>query len=239
MREFVVSGVDKLQACSAETELREAASSLVEDLGFTGFAYHAFTPENGSAWCCDWPEGWEDHYQAQGYADVDPVVKRGLTQVLPFTWEDCREGLDRTHRAWQILEEGQEFGLMGGADVPIHAPGYEVASFSVYSDAGGSAFREAWGRGKHDLHLLALYFHDTYKSRFLTSEGSESEELTEREAECLVWTARGKTSWEISQILNVSERTVNFHTQNAMHKLDACSKHHAVVRAIMARLIAP
>lgn len=239
MHEFVVAGVDKLQACSGEAELRGVATSLVEDLGFTGFAYHAFTPENGSAWCCNWPEGWEDHYQEQRYADVDPVVKRSLKHLLPFPWEDCREGLDRSDRAWHILEEGQDFGLMGGADVPIHAPGYEVASFSVYSDTGGGGFRETWDEAKHDLHLLALYFHDTYKSHFLSDNGEESKELTEREAECLVWTARGKTSWEISQILNVSERTVHFHTQNAMHKLGAYSKHHAVVRAIMSRLIVP
>ncbi len=239
MREFVVSGIDKLQACSDEPELRRVTASLVEQLGFTGFAYHAFTPESGSTWCCDWPEGWEDHYQEERYADVDPIVKKTLNHMLPFVWEDCREGLGRSDRAWHILEEGRAFGLKGGADIPIHAPGFEVASFSVYSDEGGNAFRETWNEGKHDLHLLALYFHDIYKNRFLDIEISEKKDLTDRESECLVWTARGKTSWEISQILSISERTVNFHTQNAMHKLDAYSKHHAVVRAIMSRLIVP
>ena len=44
---------------------------------------------------------------------------------------------------------------------------------------------------------------------------------------------------ETSVILGVSERTVNFHIENARRKLDAQSKTQAVVRAIMLNLIRP
>ncbi|MBX2881042.1 MAG: LuxR C-terminal-related transcriptional regulator, partial [Granulosicoccus sp.] len=36
-------------------------------------------------------------------------------------------------------------------------------------------------------------------------------ELSAREAECLTWTAKGKTSWEIAVILGIAESTVSFH----------------------------
>ena len=39
--------------------------------------------------------------------------------------------------------------------------------------------------------------------------------LTGRELECLEWVSHGKTSWEIGTILDLSERTVNFHLSNA------------------------
>ena len=55
-------------------------------------------------------------------------------------------------------------------------------------------------------------------------------ELTARESECLLWTAHGKTSWEISLILHISERTVNFHLANAMQTLGVFSKTHAVAK---------
>jgi DNA-binding CsgD family transcriptional regulator len=35
--------------------------------------------------------------------------------------------------------------------------------------------------------------------------------LSNREIEVLKWAALGKTSWEMSMILEISERTVNFH----------------------------
>ena len=56
--------------------------------------------------------------------------------------------------------------------------------------------------------------------------------LTEREIEVLRWTADGKTSAETSEILKISERTVNFHVANAMVKFNFASKTAAVVRAV-------
>jgi len=47
----------------------------------------------------------------------------------------------------------------------------------------------------------------------------------------LRWTAEGKTAYEISHILNVSERTVNFHVNNVVDKLGASNKTQAAVKA--------
>ena len=56
-------------------------------------------------------------------------------------------------------------------------------------------------------------------------------QLSDREEEVLRWTAEGKTSGEISDILNISERTVNFHIANAVTKLNAANKTAAAIRA--------
>lgn len=55
--------------------------------------------------------------------------------------------------------------------------------------------------------------------------------LSAREIEVLRWTSDGKTSCEISEILNISERTVNFHVNNAMEKLGTTNKTAAAVKA--------
>lgn len=57
--------------------------------------------------------------------------------------------------------------------------------------------------------------------------------LSDRELEVLHWVAYGKTSWEISQILKLSERTVNFHIANCVDKLDAANRSHAAVKAVL------
>jgi len=63
--------------------------------------------------------------------------------------------------------------------------------------------------------------------------------LTPREREVLLWAAKGKTGWEIGQILRLSERTVTYHVENARAKLGASSRAHAVVKAVTLGLIAP
>ena len=56
--------------------------------------------------------------------------------------------------------------------------------------------------------------------------------LTDRQRDVMAWLAEGKTSWEISAILGITERAVNAHVNNAARKLDAVNRVHAVAKAI-------
>jgi len=56
--------------------------------------------------------------------------------------------------------------------------------------------------------------------------------LTKRERECLSWVAAGKTDWEISEVLGISHETVHKHINNALRKLNATTRAHAVALAI-------
>ena len=62
-------------------------------------------------------------------------------------------------------------------------------------------------------------------------------DLTEREVETLVWSARGKTSAEIATILGLSKRTVDFHIDNARNKLGVATRIEAVVKATASGII--
>ena len=53
----------------------------------------------------------------------------------------------------------------------------------------------------------------------------------------LTWVGRGKTSGEIALILELSERTVNFHCEQAMKRLDVMNRTQAVAKAITHQLI--
>jgi DNA-binding NarL/FixJ family response regulator len=63
--------------------------------------------------------------------------------------------------------------------------------------------------------------------------------LNDREVEVLTWVARGKTSAEIAQILGLTKRTVDFHTDNARTKLSAATRTEAAIKAATGRLIEP
>lgn len=61
--------------------------------------------------------------------------------------------------------------------------------------------------------------------------------LTPREIECLRWCSRGKTNWEISRILGLSERTVEHYLSRANRKLGSINRTQAVARAMKLKVI--
>lgn len=61
--------------------------------------------------------------------------------------------------------------------------------------------------------------------------------LTERERDVLALVADGKTDWEISVILGISEATARFHVDSARRKLGAVTRAQAVARLAAARLV--
>ena len=64
-------------------------------------------------------------------------------------------------------------------------------------------------------------------------------DLREREVETLTWAARGKTFWEIGEILGLSKRTVEFHLENARRKLGVATRTQALIKAATGHLIQP
>jgi DNA-binding CsgD family transcriptional regulator len=88
------------------------------------------------------------------------------------------------------------------------------------------------------LNALASQFHVAFTdlSQAVCSPYAPVQ-LSRRERDCLMWTAQGKSSWDIGMILKISENTVNFHVKKAMRKLGTTSRTVAVVKAIRLNLI--
>lgn len=62
---------------------------------------------------------------------------------------------------------------------------------------------------------------------------NEVASITKREMECISWASEGKTSWEISKILNISERTVNFHLANCIQKTGSVNRQQAIAKCLL------
>ena len=63
--------------------------------------------------------------------------------------------------------------------------------------------------------------------------------LKDREIEVLTWVARGKTSADIARQLGLSNRTIDFHLDNARIKLSAGTRTEAAIKAAASGLIKP
>jgi DNA-binding CsgD family transcriptional regulator len=97
-------------------------------------------------------------------------------------------------------------------------------------------------------HVLRIHGHDCDDDIVLSAKElastsgmhvakSRKMSLSARELDCLRWTAEGKTAWETSLILGISERTVRFHQNAAREKLGCATTTQAVAKAVVTQLI--
>jgi LuxR family quorum-sensing system transcriptional regulator CciR len=56
--------------------------------------------------------------------------------------------------------------------------------------------------------------------------------LTDRQRDCVVWAARGKTDWEIGRILGLSEQTVISHLAQARERYGVQNRTLLAIRAL-------
>ena len=63
--------------------------------------------------------------------------------------------------------------------------------------------------------------------------------LSDCEADALTWAARGRTTAEIAEVLNMQTRTIGYFLNNARVKLGASTRVEATVKAVLGGLIKP
>ncbi|VAW45736.1 Two-component transcriptional response regulator, LuxR family [hydrothermal vent metagenome] len=80
-----------------------------------------------------------------------------------------------------------------------------------------------------DSHLIKFKSHNL---KLETQTLKLKLKITRREADVLIWVAKGKTDWEIAQILSISERTVNKHLEQIYRKLGVNNRTSASALAI-------
>ena len=111
----------------------------------------------------------------------------------------------------------------------------ETAFFGWIADQGSPQVAMTASAHKECL-ALANYFH----GHMLRVNGNDAEQqllVSARELDCLSWAAAGKTAWEASRILGISERTVRFHLNAAREKMSCATTTQAVAIAVAQRLI--
>jgi DNA-binding CsgD family transcriptional regulator len=178
------------------------------------------------------PEEFRKLYAEEQYIRIDPTISHFKRTDSPFKWQDAPFDPEREPRVIEFMQRRADFGLLNGLWFPIPGPQDCVGGAWM----GGRA-AELNGSEASIVHFMVLSAFDRLlRLRAPTSGGTMP--LTIREREVLVWAAQGKSSWEIGEILGISERTVNEHVQHACSKLDAVNRTQAIVTALCERLIA-
>ncbi|MDH3515055.1 MAG: LuxR family transcriptional regulator [Gammaproteobacteria bacterium] len=180
------------------------------------------------------PEGYPEYYFDSGFQEIDPVLPLAMTARLPYQWNDIGRSIELSRTQRDFFEDCNQVGVADGITVPIHGPrrNTTVISLSCHERNADTDRFTAY------INALAVQF-DAARWRLLHPERNLEQPvlLTTRERECLRWCKAGKSAWDISQLLGISERTAQFHISNAMAKLGASSRVAAVVVAIQRGLL--
>jgi LuxR family transcriptional activator of conjugal transfer of Ti plasmids len=226
--------IESLYGSPDTLTLRSAMNDIAIAFDLGTFAY-LFVPKRGDRsprLISTYPTGWIDHYLASGYDRVDPVIDQARHVAEPFQWgrETWCNGL--AEEQIQVLEEALRFGIRAGFTIPIHDPLTGVAAVTFVADQHPRRFSRCISRHRSVLHLLAILFHSRARLKFLPNRCVGGVLLSPREHECLEWSARGKSAWEIGRILEISRRTAAFHLDNARMKLDVRTLAQAIAKLV-------
>lgn len=102
--------------------------------------------------------------------------------------------------------------------------------FQLKPDGGSSVQLQYLGSVGHDEYLFRMTASDQPNQAGVLQQHFG---LTEREAEVLLWIARGKANRDIGEILGLSPRTVNKHLEQIFPKLGVENRASAAVRAAL------
>ncbi|WP_246740826.1 helix-turn-helix transcriptional regulator [Mesorhizobium sp. NZP2298] len=170
---------------------------------------------------------WQERYFEMGYDRTDSIVKTYRTRAEALRWSEVYNDVNTSEDERRVFDDAARFGLRSGISIPLHGPD---RSFAIMS------FAQAWNGELQNrtityLQFAALHFH-LKLTKFANSSEESEPYLSPREKECILWIARGKSSWEIGQILGISVDTVNFHVKNVLRKTDTSNRTAAAVKVL-------
>ncbi len=255
----IEEAIAAIEGCGTHQALEAALQDIIGTYGFASYCFldigHAhvdvpfYVGTTGPAW--------ENEYASNGFVHVDECIRVARRTNRPFSWTNVplpeRTG-KRKPGALQVMEAATDHGFEEGLDIPFH-----------YVDPLGRMHSSncvlMWREKPHDfyavrsfagpaLHLILIYWMQrSIELREGARRGGGVFEmaqaraqmhqvhLTDKEREVIAWAARGKTAEDSAEIMSISTETVRWYTKNAIDKLGAGNKTHAVAKAIHLGLI--
>ncbi|NVN09766.1 LuxR family transcriptional regulator [Nguyenibacter vanlangensis] len=239
---------ERLSDLSDSAAISDYLMSVIEPLGFGSFAYHLIqapdidqvAPRTATG-ISSYPEPWKAHYVSNGYVNHDPVVEKVFEEKTPFVWSRVIHPASLSRQQSRLLDDARGIGIMDGLTIPLLPRRGETASLSLVPNKLDPEALNDPGLHNH-VHLLGEFLHSR-AARIVVEEAATRNSrrrrsiLSPREDEVLTWVARGKSTWDVSRLLGISEKAVDFHLDATKRKLQATNRTQAVVKAVVMGII--
>lgn len=223
--------VRDIRELDTEEALAGALADLSGDLGYRYFAltHHVDMHRSSAAIRIhNYPEGWAEWFDEQSLGATDPVHRASNMTSVGFSWSKLPDMIALTDRDRRVLDRARKEGIGDGFTVPAHVPG-EVHGSCSFACVSGQSFSEQ----QQPLLQLAGAFAFEAARRMRRGRVSQRPiKLTDRQRDCVMLAARGKSDWEIAQVLGVSEATVGEHLRHAYQRYGVGKRTLVAVHAL-------
>lgn len=228
--------VRTFEAVGSIAELSDALTDATLEMGFQNFAltHHVARGEIGRSAIRvhNYPPRWVEHYDRQALVFCDPVHRASHLTNLGFAWSQLDRMIPLTRGDRAMLDLGREQGIWDGFTVPANIPGEAFGSVTFAVQTGHTL--------PEQMLLLAktLGDHAFAAARRLVVPIAESQipvrsRLTDRQRECVLWVARGKSDFEIANILGLRPITVTGHVNDALKRYGVYKRTSLVIRTLL------
>jgi len=233
------SFVENAKVAKTTDALSASLLQSCEEMGLRYFAltHHInFGREGGPAVRLhNYPPGWEAWFDEKGLGRSDPIHRACHIASFGFPWAAVPDMIKLTPDDRCVLDQAYLNGIGEGFTIPASVPGEILGSCSFAVDAG-QPFPEDF----HYVCQLVGGFAFEAARRLCGVRDLVTDQLailTDRQRDCVLWAARGKTDWEISVILGVSHETVIQHLKHARERYGVQKRAMLAVRALFDGLI--
>lgn len=176
----------------------------------------------------NYPGEWVEYYDANKLGLSDPVHRASHVTSAGFAWSHIPELIALTPGDREILARGGTNGIGDGFTVPAHVPGESHGSCSFANPAG----TDLPGDDLPLAQLIGTFAFEAARRLWRVRPENPAAPLTDRQRECLIWVARGKTDWEIAKILGVTHHTVILHLKHARDRFGGGKRTSLVAQAL-------
>ena len=241
--EDVQGFIDQSRRVASPEELHALLQAISREMGFDHFAlvHHVDLRPMGTLVdhlitddfivLSDYPQFWVDQYINDAIVTNDPVLLASQKMNVGFAWEAVPDLIKLTPSQREVTERTHRAGLINGFTVPANVPGELNGSCNFAIATGHKLPRKNLPMAQL-VGSFAFQAARELVARLRKIDGFEPPRLSQRQLECIILVARGKTDWEIGKILGISEETVKWHLKDARERYDVPKRVQVVLRAL-------
>lgn len=233
--DLVQSFVETSNRAGSFPELRSLIESAAKDMGFDYYALiqHVDVRRSSSReiiWLENYPDSWAEAFVSRGLYANDPILVASQRTNNGFQWSKVSRLIRLNAHHKRVLANAAREGMGDGFTVPAHVPGDSNGTCNFAVRVG----RDLPEQNLMMAQLVGMFAFESARRIARREMGDDAAipKLTPRQLECLLYVARGKSDWEIAQILGLKEYTVRDHIQDACERYDVHRRVQLVLRAI-------
>ncbi|AMK24792.1 MULTISPECIES: autoinducer binding domain-containing protein [Sphingomonadales] len=227
---------ETLSRFNAASSMEALLAALADAATKMGFPYVAMIQHGGlprlverALVITNYPAEFVRFYTESHAYVIDPVYEVSQLLDRPFSWDEIPGYVDLTGTQSALFEEARLHGLVHGVTVPLHIPSESHASCTFARAEPIMASPSLLTT----LHIVAAFGFKAGLRLHHASRGHDVPRLTRREAQCTALVAVGKSDWEISQILGLSETSVRYFVSHAKQRYGVYKRSELVARALI------